>query len=94
MKIGDLIKVFECCIDSLTYCPCIFCETNSNRIGVVIKQDMPVYFERSGLSGMPQSKYDRHRVPVPYWTILFDFGEWDLHRGEVEILNENCLTIS
>ena len=34
-KVGDLVKIKECLPLG---CPCFFCESNSSRIGVVLKQ--------------------------------------------------------
>ena len=88
MKVGDLVKAADCKSLPNWGCPCIFCENNSSRIGVVTRKKAHAEFERKGQSGMEKQTYIENYPRVPYWTVTFDFGEWDLHRGEMEILHE------
>jgi hypothetical protein len=77
MKVGDIVKVADCVIDSpLDFaftgpgCGCFFCNSGSNRVGVVLTI-----------------------APHNAWCVMFDCGEWELHdfdeaRGDVEVISE------
>ena len=81
MKVGDLIKIREC----LTI-------TGNKPIK---KCGCFLCSQNSNRVGLVMSKkVVQKTLDVPFWEVLFDVGQWNIHQsdideGDVEIINES-----
>ena len=75
MKIGDLVKVSDCTLESASaldlYCECFFCSGKSNRVGIV-------------LSPAPANSWD-----VMFDCGMWRVSNFEEARGEVKVISES-----